>query len=92
VLGKASIDDPLCLVVQVPLGVWLPSGTTLYLDAETTTGLAVPFTIWAQGCLANGALAPDRLAALKAATGSDRLDFINDARSPPRELAFPALR
>ncbi|HEX2525019.1 MAG TPA: invasion associated locus B family protein [Geminicoccus sp.] len=80
VLGRLEKDGPLRLVVQLPLGTWLPSGATLFLDAETKAGLAAPFTICLQDCLANVVVPDDLVDDLKTAPGPGRLEYVNGAR------------
>ena len=86
VFGRVRAGDPLRLVVQLPLGIWLPAGATLYLDASSKQGLSAPFTICTQACIANMIVPADVLADLQAAAGPGRLEFVDGAQ---RRVALP---
>lgn len=93
VFGRVNADDPLRLVVQLPLGIWLPGGATLFLEAEGGAGLQAPFTICANACLANIALPPALLGQLQAAPGPGRIEFVDGAqRRVVLPLSFKGLR
>jgi invasion protein IalB len=79
-LGRVRADDPLHLVVQLPLGVWLPNGVTFYPDPQGGSGITAPFTICSQGCLANVALTPAMQGRLADAPGPGRIEFVDGAR------------
>lgn len=86
VIGRVAKDQPARLIVQLPNGVFLPAGATLYLDDKATTGIDTVFATCTQGCFADTELKTDQLAALKAAKGPGRLEFV-DGNS--QRLALP---
>lgn len=86
VIGRLNKDKPTRLVIQLPAGVFLPPGATLYLDEKDKSGLATVFATCTQACFADAELKPDQLAALKAAKGPGRLEFVDGAR---KRIAVP---
>lgn len=86
VIGRLNKDQPTRLVIQLPNGVFLPPGATLFLDEKDKSGLATVFATCTQACFADTELKPDQLAALKAAKGPGRLEFVDGAR---KRIAVP---
>lgn len=86
VIGRLNKDQPTRLVIQLPNGVFLPPGATLYLDEKDKSGMATVFATCTQACFADAELKPDQLAALKAAKGPGRLEFVDGAR---KRIAVP---
>lgn len=86
VIGRLNKDQPTRLVIQLPAGVFLPPGATLYLDEKDKSGMATVFATCTQACFADAELKPDQLAALKAAKGPGRLEFVDGAR---KRIAVP---
>ncbi|MFG1395259.1 invasion associated locus B family protein [Xanthobacter agilis] len=81
VVGRMAKDQPVRLVVQLPNGVFLPPGATLYLDEKAQGGIDTVFSSCPpRGCFADAELKADQLAALKSAKGPGRLEFVNGAR------------
>lgn len=75
VLGKPSRDAPLKLIIQLPIGVWLPSHALLVLDDKTT--VTATFKRCVQLCFADANLDDTTLAALETKTEPARLLFAN---------------
>ncbi|WP_454918347.1 invasion associated locus B family protein [Xanthobacter sediminis] len=86
VIGRVAKDQPARLIVQLPAGVFLPPGATLYLDEKAQSGLNTAFSSCPRGCFADVELKADQLAALKAAKGPGRLEFVDAAR---KRIAVP---
>lgn len=80
VVGRAAKDQPVRLIVQLPNGVFLPPGATLYLDDKAKTGIQAVFSVCNRGCFADAALDADQLAGLKGAKGPGRLEFVEGNR------------
>lgn len=86
VVGRVAKDQPARLIVQLPAGVFLPPGATLYLDDKAKSGIATVFSSCPRSCFADTELKADQLAALKAAKGPGRLEFVDGAR---KRIAVP---
>jgi invasion protein IalB len=86
VVGRPAKDQPVHLIVQLPAGVFLPPGTTLYLDEKAQSGIAAAFSTCPRGCFADAELKADQLSALKAAKGPGRLEFVDGAH---KRIAVP---
>jgi len=86
VIGRVAKDQPARLIVQLPAGVFLPPGATLYLDDKAKSGFDTVFSSCPRGCFADAELKADQLAALKAARGPGRLEFVDAAR---KRIAVP---
>lgn len=86
VIGRVSKDEPARLIVQLPAGVFLPPGATLYLDEKAQNGFNTVFSSCPRGCFSDMELKADQLAALKAAKGPGRLEFVDAAR---KRVAVP---
>lgn len=80
-VGRIAKDQPVRLVVQLPNGVFLPPGATLYLSEKAQSGIDTVFSSCPpRGCFADTELKADQLAALKSAKGPGRLEFVDGAR------------
>ncbi|MFG1419409.1 invasion associated locus B family protein [Xanthobacter sp. V0B-10] len=86
VVGRLAKDQPPRLVVQLPAGVFLPPGATLYADEKAQSGIDTAFSTCPRSCFADVELKADQLAALKAAKGPGRLEFVDGAR---KRVAVP---
>lgn len=80
VVGRAGKNQPVRLVVQLPNGVFLPPGATLFLDEQAKSGIQAVYSVCTRGCFADSALAPEQLASLKSAKGPGRLEFVEGNR------------
>ncbi len=80
VVGRAGKDQPVRLIVQLPNGVFLPAGATLYLDEKAKSGFQAVYTVCTQGCFGDAVLDADQLASLKGAKGPGRLEFVEGNR------------
>ena len=86
VFGRLAKTDPMRLVIQLPPGVYLPSGASLVLD-DKAQPLAAAFTRCLQTCMAEAEVNPELITALRAPkTEPGRLEFDDGAR---RKLALP---
>ena len=86
VFGRVAKDDPLRMVVQLPLGTWLPPGAELFLDDKGERGLPAPFTICLQSCFANVEVPVDFQADLEKASGQGRLAYVDNTR---KQIVLP---
>ncbi len=84
VFGRLSKTQPLFVVVQVPVGVWLPAGAAL--SADKMTPIRVTYTRCVQTCMAESGLTPANIAALKGLKGAGQL-LVEDSGQHP--AAFP---
>ncbi|THF49374.1 invasion protein IalB [Agrobacterium vitis] len=73
-LGKIDPKDSLRMVVQVPSGVWLPTGVTLKID-EKANPLHLEYKRCLQGCFAEIEVDAPILQALKSATQAGSFTF-----------------
>lgn len=86
VVGRAAKDQPVRLIVQLPNGVFLPPGATLYLDEKAQSGIQTAYSACNRGCFADAAIDAKQLSELKAAKGPGRLEFVEGNR---RRVAAP---
>lgn len=80
-LGKINPKDNVRMVVQVPAGVWLPSGVTLKID-EKANPLHLEYKRCLQGCFAEIEVDAPTLQALKSATQAGSFTFEDGNRRP----------
>jgi invasion protein IalB len=74
-IGRSSKTEPLRIVFQVPVNVWLPTGVKLVYD-EKEPGLAATFKRCAPvGCFADADLKDDMLRKLRARTTPGHFEF-----------------
>lgn len=74
VFGKLTRDAPLRLVLQLPVGVWLPTGATLTVG-DGGKPIPVDFKFCIRACIADADLTPQQAAALVSAKGGGSLVF-----------------
>jgi invasion protein IalB len=81
VFGRLAKADPFKLVVQVPPGVYLPSGIRLVVD-DKTPPLTATFTRCLQTCMAETEIKSDVVQILKSRTKAEpgRLEFEDGTR------------
>ena len=74
-IGRPVKGQPIKVVFQVPLGVWLPSGVKLTAGAQDA-GLAAPFKrCVAAGCFADLEVRDDAIRKLRAISEPGKLQF-----------------
>jgi invasion protein IalB len=80
VFGRVGKSDPMKLIVQVPPGVYLPSGIRLVVDGRTPP-LTATFTRCLQTCMAEAEIKPETIQTLKSRTKAEpgRLEFEDGA-------------
>ncbi len=78
--GHLGKSDSMKLVVQLPVGVWLPPGATFVLGDGSA--IALPYSRCAQSCFAEAELQPEVIQALRGWTKAEpaRLDFQDGAQ------------
>lgn len=85
-IGRASKTEPLKIVFQVPINVWLPTGVK-FVPAEKEAPLVSPFKRCVPAaCLADSDLKDDVVRKLRTATENGKLEFKDAAQ---RDVAIP---
>lgn len=74
VLGKLKSDAPLRLVLQLPVGVWLPAGAT-FTAGDNGKPIAASYKFCIRACIADTDLSAQDAAALSTASGAASLEF-----------------
>lgn len=74
VFGKLKSDSPLRLVLQLPVGVWLPGGAQLTVG-DNGKPIPATFKFCIRACIADVDLTPQQAAGLLTATGGGSLVF-----------------
>lgn len=74
VFGKIKSDAPLRLVLQLPVGVWLPAGAQLTVG-DNAKPISAGFKFCIRACIADVDLTAPEAASLSAATGSAAITF-----------------
>lgn len=91
VFGRLTKEAPLRLVVQLPVGVWLPAGVQFaYGEKPRTVTSQYKFCI--RACISDVELSADDVAALTAAPGPGKLDFLDRNQQPVSlQISFKGL-
>lgn len=91
VFGRLTKEAPLRLVVQLPVGVWLPAGVQFaYGEKPITVSSQYKFCI--RACIADVELSAEDVAALAAAPGPGKLDFLDRNQQPVSlQISFKGL-
>jgi invasion protein IalB len=85
-IGRPTKNDPVKIVFQLPINVWLPAGVKLVTD-DKDPGLAATFKrCIPAACLADTELKDDVLKKLRAATENGKLQFKDGAQ---QDVAIP---
>jgi invasion protein IalB len=85
-IGRPVKSEPMKIIFQVPVNVWLPTGTKLVYD-EKEPGLAATFKrCMPTGCFAEADLKEDLAKKLRARTVNGRLEFKDAVQ---RDVAIP---
>lgn len=79
-LGRVTRNDPFRLIIQLPPGVWLPTGVNLQFE-DKTAPIALPFTRCLQVCIADLELKPEQINVLKGRTARALIAFEDGARN-----------
>lgn len=74
VFGKIKSDAPLRLVLQLPVGVWLPAGAQLTVG-DNAKPISAGFKFCIRACIADVDLTAPEAASLSTATGSAAITF-----------------
>ena len=80
-VGKVEATGPLRLVIQVPAGVWLPTGIKVQVS-EKAKPLPLEFKRCLQACFAELELDAATVQALRSATENGSFTFEDGARKP----------
>ncbi len=75
VIGRATPKDPLKVVFQLPLNVWIATGVSLTFDAKAASIPAAFRWCTPAGCFADFDLNADQTKRLRAATAQGRFTF-----------------
>ena len=75
-IGRPSKAEPMRIVFQVPINVWLPAGVTLVVDDKDPTGINATFKrCVGSGCFADAELGDDAVKKLRARSDKGKLVF-----------------
>lgn len=74
-IGRISKTDPLKVVVQLPVGIWLPSGVKVVADAKDAGLLATFKRCLPQACFADVDIGNDTLRRYRTTTEQGQLQF-----------------
>jgi invasion protein IalB len=85
-IGRASAKEPVKVVFQLPINVWIPTGVKLVYDAKAAPLAAAFRSCVPAGCFAHLDLNNDMLKRLRAVTIQGRFEF-KDAGQ--RNVAIP---
>jgi invasion protein IalB len=85
-IGRLNKTDPLKLVFQVPINVWIPDNVSLVVEEAATTIKANFTRCIPIGCFAEADLKDDMIAKLGKATKGGRLEFADAGR---QKIAIP---
>jgi invasion protein IalB len=86
VIGRASKTEPLRIVFQVPINVWLPAGVTLATDKGAKVVSATLKRCLGGGCFADAEIKEDVVSKLRGETENGKLLFTDAAQ---KEVALP---
>jgi Invasion protein B, involved in pathogenesis len=86
VIGRASKTEPLRIVFQVPITVWLPDGVSLATDKGAKIVSASFKRCLGGGCFADAEITDDILAKLRGEVEKGKLLFTDAAQ---KEVALP---
>ncbi|OYX14922.1 MAG: hypothetical protein B7Z15_02285 [Rhizobiales bacterium 32-66-8] len=81
VFGKLKADAPLRLVLQIPVGAWLPAGAQLTIG-DNAKPIATTYKFCIRACIADVDLSAADAAALVKATGAGSLAFQDRNQTP----------
>lgn len=84
-VGRTDPKAPMSLVIQVPQGVWLPTGVK-FLISEKSKPLALEYKKCAQACVAEVQLDAATVQAMKTATENGSFTFDDGAK---RAVSLP---
>jgi invasion protein IalB len=85
-IGRATPKDPLKIVFQLPVNVWLPTGVSFVVDAKAQPIAATLKWCNPAGCFADVDLANDHVKRMRGATAQGRFTFKDAAR---RDINIP---
>ena len=86
VIGRAGKTEPLRIVFQVPITVWLPAGVSLAADNGAKIVSATFKRCLGDGCFADAEITDDILARLRGEAEQGKLLFVDAAQ---KEVALP---
>lgn len=81
VFGKMKADSPLRLVLQIPVGAWLPAGAQLTIG-DNAKPIVTTYKFCIRACIADVDLSAADAAALVKATGAGSLAFQDRNQTP----------
>lgn len=85
-IGRATPKDPLKVVFQLPVNVWIPAGLKLTYDAKIAPLQAALRWCTPAGCFADLDLTNDQVKQMRAVTAQGRFTFKDAAR---RDVNIP---
>lgn len=91
VFGRLTKEAPMRLVVQLPVGVWLPAGSK-FIFGEKPRTIAADYKFCIRACIADVDLNADDVAALSKEAGPAKLEFLDRNQQPVAlEISFKGL-
>ncbi|TDT88806.1 invasion associated locus B family protein [Azorhizobium caulinodans] len=92
VFGRLTKEAPMRIVVQLPVGVWLPNGARFVLPGDKPRTIAMPYKFCIRACIADADLSADDVAALNTNAGPAKLEFLDRNQQPVAlEISFKGL-
>ena len=85
-IGRPAKNDPLKIVFQVPINVWLPSGLKLTSDEKDSGIVGVYRRCLPSACIADAELKEEVVKKLRALTENGKLQFKDGGQ---QEIAIP---
>lgn len=85
-IGRAAMGDPLKIVFQVPISVWLPDGVRLVYDSKEPPLAGIFKRCVPAACFSDIDLKDDIVKKLRSRTEQGRLEFKDGAQ---RDVAIP---
>jgi invasion protein IalB len=74
-IGRVTKSDPIKLVVQLPIGIWLPTGVKIVADAKDPGLLATFKRCIPQACFADVDIGNEQLRRMRAAIDQGHIQF-----------------
>ncbi|WP_051357021.1 invasion associated locus B family protein [Azorhizobium doebereinerae] len=91
VFGRLTKEAPMRLVVQLPVGVWLPTGIR-FVYGEKARTVAAQYKFCIRACIADVELSAEDVAELGTAAGPGKLEFLDRNQQPVAlDISFKGL-
>ncbi|GGF48300.1 hypothetical protein GCM10007301_04480 [Azorhizobium oxalatiphilum] len=91
VFGRLTKESPMRLVVQLPVGVWLPAGSK-FIFGEKPRTISADYKFCIRACIADVDVSADDVVALSKEQGPAKLEFLDRNQQPVAlEISFKGL-